>query len=161
MEVPAQPVYAACALGYEVFSVIDQQPDLPRWGVEVSCGQAWLAQRRSGHRQCVYGVGLAVGAGCVSGMGHQLGRDPHDALARGEHVALEAARQVPAVLHRPGPLGSEAPGPDDQRLVVSRCGATGGATPQPAAQLVHRDDGVCALVRVDSQCDHDHVAFRR
>ena len=28
MEVPAQPVYAACALGYEVFSVIDQQPDL-------------------------------------------------------------------------------------------------------------------------------------
>ena len=127
----------------------------------MSCGQARLAPRRSGHGQCVYGVGLAVGAGCVSGMGHQLGQDPHDALARGEHVALEAARQVPAVLHRPGPLRAEAPGPGDQlKMIRCRCGPSRSA-PETPTQFVDRDDGVCALVRVDSQCDHDHVAFRR
>ena len=98
MEVPAQPVYAACALGQEVISVIDQQPDLPGSSVEVRGGQIGLALRGTGHRERIYGVRLAVGAGYIAGMGHQLGRDPHDALARCEHVGLEAARQLSAVL---------------------------------------------------------------
>jgi hypothetical protein len=45
---------------------------------------------------------------------HQLGRHSDDLFAGGQQIAFETARQVPAVFHRPSPLGAELFGPDHQ-----------------------------------------------
>jgi hypothetical protein len=93
----------------------------------------------------------------VADVGHQLGRHPGDALAGNEQVALEAARQVPAVLDRPSPVLSELVGPAQQRQMIGGCGAQGAAG-QLAAVVVDGDDGVGALVRVDAQDDQGRIS---
>jgi hypothetical protein len=47
------------------------------------------------------GVGLAVTAGPVTGVRHQLRRHPHDALTGAEQVAFESVGQVLAGLDSP------------------------------------------------------------
>lgn len=91
----------AGALGQEVLAVIDQQSRDTGDLVEVGDWQIGLTGGGAGDRQGVDRIGLAVAAGGVARVGHELGRDPHDPLAGCEQVGLQATRQVPAVLHRP------------------------------------------------------------
>jgi hypothetical protein len=81
--------------------VVGQQPDLPGRAVEGGGGQVGFAQRRTSDGEGVDRVGLAVAAGAVADMGHQLGRNACDALTGTEKVAFESARQVAAVLDGP------------------------------------------------------------
>ena len=63
----------------------------------------------------------------VADVGHQLRRHPGDPLTGGEQVALEAARQVPAVLDRPavGPRRTGQPSAAAPGDLRSRCPACG------------------------------------
>jgi hypothetical protein len=81
MEVPAQPVDDPGPLGDQVVAVVDQQPELAGGPVQLGGGQLGLPLRRPGHGKRVDRVGLAVGPGGGAGVGHELGRDPHDLLA--------------------------------------------------------------------------------
>ena len=91
MEVPAQPIDDPGPLGDQVVAVVDQQPDLPGGTVQPGHRQLRFPQRRPGHRQRVDRIRLAVAAAGGAGVGHELGRDPHDLLAGTEQVALEPA----------------------------------------------------------------------
>lgn len=65
-----------------------------------------------------------------------------------------------AVLDRPLPVGADLVGPpDDVEVVSTRCGG-GGLGAELAADVVDRDDGMGALVRIDAEGDHEAlVAF--
>lgn len=91
MEVPPKPVQATGPLRDQVLAVINQQAQLTRRTIQLSHRQVWVAQRGLSDRQGVDRVGLAIRAGRIAGMGHQLRRDPHDAFPSGEHVDLEAS----------------------------------------------------------------------
>jgi hypothetical protein len=160
MQVPAQPVDDPGPLGDQVVAVVDQQPDLPGGPVHPGGGQLRFPQRRPRHRQRVDRIGLAVGAGGGTGVGHELGWDPHDLLAGAEQVPLQPSGQVPAVFDRPAPLGAEPRHPHQQVQMVGRGGADG-AFPQLAAALVDGDDRVGALVGVDPQDHHGRVSSHR
>jgi len=90
VQVPAQPVDDPGALGDEVLAVADQQPNLTS-GAEAGGGQVRLPQRGAGDGERVDRIGFAVTAGAVACMGHQFGRNPHDALARAEQVTFQTA----------------------------------------------------------------------
>jgi hypothetical protein len=64
------------------------------------------------------GSTLAVTAGGVAGVRHQLRRYSNDPLAGAEQVGLQASGQVPAVLHRPRPVRAEPVGPSHQLQVI-------------------------------------------
>jgi hypothetical protein len=106
--VPAQPVDDPGPLGDQVVAVVDQQAQLAGGPVQPRGWQVGLPQCRPGHRQRVDRVRLAIGPCGGAGVGHQLGRDPHDLLAGAEQIALQPPGQVPAVLHRPAPLRTKA-----------------------------------------------------
>jgi hypothetical protein len=160
MEMPAQPIDDAGPLGDQVVAVVDQQPDLPGGTVQPGHRQLRFPQRRPRHRQRVDRIGLAIGAAGGTGVGHELGRDPHDLLAGAEQVALEPARQVPAVLDRPAPLRAEARCPDQQVEVVGGRRLDRALT-ELAATLVDDDHGVGLLVCVDPQDHHGRVSFHQ
>ena len=105
VEVPAQAVLRLGPLGHEVLAMVDEEAHLALGAVEAGDRQVGLAQGRAGDREGVDGIALAGLAADAAGPGHELGRHPHDALARGQQVALEAAREVAAVLQRERPLG--------------------------------------------------------
>jgi Transposase IS116/IS110/IS902 family len=109
----------------QIVAVIGQQPQLPLRAVQPRGRQAGLAQRRPCHRQRVDRAGLAVGAGRVPGVRHQLGRHPHDLLTCGQQVGLQPPGQMPAVLHRPRAVRPEPVCPPDQVRVRGRRGRPG------------------------------------
>jgi hypothetical protein len=139
--------------------VVDQQPHLSGGSLKLRGWKLRFPQCGPGDRERVDGVRLAVAAGGVAGVGHQLGRHAHDPLAGAEQVALEPARQVPAVLHGPQPLLPELLSPAQQPEMVLAGGA-GRALAELTAELVDRDDGVGALVRIDAQDHHGLVSLR-
>ena len=100
VQVPAQTVLDPGALADQVAAVIDQQPHLAGWAVELGDWQVVVAQR--GHRDGlgVDRVGLARLPTTAASTGHQPGRDPHHSLSGTEQVALEPSGQMPAVLER-------------------------------------------------------------
>ena len=156
---PAEPVDVPGPVLDQVFSVVDEQTELPGGAVELGDGQVGLAQRGTGDGERVDGVGLAVGAGRVPGLGHQLRRHSPDPLTGGEQIGLEAPGQMPAVLHRPLPLGAEPFGPAHQLEMISRRGRLRRLRRELAAPLVDDHHRVGALVRVDPEDHHVPVAF--
>ena len=157
MEVPAQPIDDPGPLSDQVVAVVNQQAELAGGPVQLGGGQLGFPQRRPGHGKRVDRIRLAVGPGGSAGVGHELGWDPHDLLAGAEQVPLQPPGQVPAVLHRPAPLGAEPRRPDQQVQMVGGGGADGAFT-KLAAALVDDDDRVGALVRVDPQDHHGRVS---
>jgi hypothetical protein len=72
VQVPAESADQPGSLSDQGFSVVDEEPELPVGAVETGRGQVRFALRCAGDRQCVDRVGLAVGAGRVAGVCHQL-----------------------------------------------------------------------------------------
>ena len=105
VEVPAQALLDTGALGDEVLAVIDEQAEFTLDPVEAGHRQVRFAQGHAGGGKRIDGVALARLAAAAALPGHELGRHAHDGLARREQVALEAAREVAAVLQRPVALG--------------------------------------------------------
>lgn len=153
VEVPAQPALDPGALGDQVPAMVDQQPHLAGGTVELGDGQAVVTQGGEGDCLGVDRVGLARLASATSGAGHQPGRDAHHTCAGAEQVTLEATGQMPAVLEREADL-LPLPRPGEQLQVPVR-GRCHGQLPEPTSDVVERDDGVGALVRVGS--DHHHA----
>lgn len=147
VQMPAQPADHAGPLANQVFTVVDQQPHFTLGPVQLGDRQVGLAQGCAGDGECVDRVALAERAGRATRVRHQLRRDPHDPLAGGEQVSLQTAREVPAVLDRPAPIG-ERSRPSNELEMISRRRAD-----RPRRELtpllVDRDDGVAALVCVD------------
>jgi hypothetical protein len=156
---PAQAVDVAGALGHEIFSMVHQQPQLASGPVQLRGGEIAMGQRRPRHRQRVDGVRLAIGAGRVPGMSHQLRGHTHDALTRGQQVGLETARQVAAVLHRPGALVAESRRPPQEFEMVFAPRRRCRLLTELAADVVDGHDGVGALERIDAKGHHVPVAF--
>ncbi len=150
---PAQPGDDAGALGDEVFTMVDQQPDLPLDAIEAGDRQVRLPQRGPRHRQGVNRIGFAVAARRVTHMRHQLRRYPHHRLARGDQVAFEPPCHVPAILDRPQPLLGQTDRPLEQSQVIL-CRGTNSFHKSLSTHRVESDRGMAALVRVDSDDHH-------
>jgi hypothetical protein len=84
VQVPAERVGGSGAFGDQVFAVVDEQPKLAIGSGQVRGGQSVLARRGAGDSQSVDRVGLAVGAGGITGVGHELGRNADDTFTGGE-----------------------------------------------------------------------------
>jgi len=153
VQMPAQPADHAGSLCHEVFAMVDEETQLAVCSVEASDRQVRLPECRASDRQGVDRVGLAEGAGTVAGVGHQLRRHPNDLFAGREQVALQPAREVPAVLDRPQPLRAVLGRSREQPQMIVRGGSGRGLRELPAL-LVDCDDGMAALVRVDPDCHH-------
>jgi hypothetical protein len=156
VDVPAQPVLDPGALGDQVLTVIYEQLELPGRLIQLGGGQVGFAQRGPRHRQRIDRIGLARGPDRGSGGSHQLGRHAHDPLTNREQVPLQAARHVPAVLHRPGPLTGDGPSPGDQLQVLWGTRRDGALGDLPA-EFLHGHDGVGGLVRIDAE--HGETAW--
>ena len=86
-------------------------------------------------------------------MSHQLRRDPHHRLARGDQVTFESPCQVPAILDRPQPLLGQTNRPLEQPQVIL-CRGTNSFHKSLSTHLVNSDRGMAALVRVDPDDHH-------
>jgi hypothetical protein len=144
--------------------VVGQQSHLTVRAIQPGHWQVRLPLRGAGDCQRIDGVGLAVGPRGVPNVGHQLGRDPDDGLARGEQIAFQAPRQVPAVLDRPQQPAAVTGLPGHLLSPCQKTQMVFGVRPdrlhgQLPPSLVNGDDGVGALVRVDPQSDHVPVSF--
>jgi hypothetical protein len=73
VQMPAQSSDDAGALGNQVFTVIDQQPDLPSGTVEPGHRKVWFTQGGAGDRQRIDRVGLAVVRALVRTFATSLG----------------------------------------------------------------------------------------
>src|SRR5690349_20961060 len=62
-----------------------------------------------GDGERVDAVGLPRFARAATGVGHELGRDPHEALSSADQEALKRAGDVSAIPERPHPLAAETP----------------------------------------------------
>ena len=80
VQMPPEPADQPGSLRYKGFPVVYQKPDLTVRAVETGQREVRLTLRGAGHGQCVDRIGLAVGAGGVADVGHQLRRHPHDRL---------------------------------------------------------------------------------
>ena len=135
VQVPAQALLQAFALVDEVVAVVGQQAHValrarrgaPRADRARAAPPAPRTRRRSGRtcRRCAP----------RSAPGHHLGRHAHDALAAGQQVALEAARDVAAVLdrRRGARLRGRAPRRAARRSRRRRCSPS-----PPDASSAHR-----------------------
>ena len=139
VKVPAKPGLDPCAFSYKVLSVIDQQLEMALASIEASVRQARLAQRGSGDRHGVDGIGLAWLTSGTAGAGHQLGRHPKDVFPAPQQVAFESARDLPAVFERPTPLGPLT-GPVHRRQMTVARGCDG-CLRDLSAQVVDGDEG--------------------
>ena len=119
--------------------MIGEQADLHRALVQERRREALdaFAHHRARDRQRVDLIGLAGLALALARLAHQLRRDPHDALARGDQRQLEPARDMPAVLDRPHALLVEFARPAQRlqmpRLVRAESSAAPRSTPLPAS----------------------------
>ena len=91
VQVPAKTADHAGSLAHQVFAVVDEQPHLALGPVQLGDRQIGLAQRGTGDGERVDRVALAERAGRGTRVRHQLRRHPHDPLAGGEQVPLQAA----------------------------------------------------------------------
>jgi hypothetical protein len=133
--------------------MVDQQPHLAFWAVQLRDRQIGLSQRRTRDRERIDRVRLAERAGSVAHIRHQLRRHPHDPLPGRQQVTLEAAGELPAVLDRPQQLVAMPPRPAQQREVIGSGRADGLARELPSLR-VDGDGGVRVLVRVDPDDHH-------
>ncbi len=81
------------------------------------------------------------------------------ALAGGDEEALEAARDVAAVLEREAALRAERAGPGEEPLVTAPVGRHGELAAHLAGGGLEGDDGVAVLVRVDAEYHHELSPF--
>ena len=156
---PAQPVDVGNTVPDQVFPVIDPEPELPGRSIESGHRQIGVPKGRLGDRERIDRVGLAVGARGISGMGHQLGGDPHQLLSGCEQVRLQAPGQVPAVLDREATLRPEPIGPPQELEVGLRRRGGGALLTELATDLVDRHRRVCSFVCVDAHDHHGRVPF--
>jgi hypothetical protein len=153
VQVPAQPVDRPGAFGDQVLAVVDQQPDLPGGLVVLGDREGGFAQGGAGDGEGVDRVGLALDPDRLAGTGHQPRRHPHDPFPGSQQVPFQPAGDMPAVLHRPEPIGPVHPSPADQLAMPQRAGRDGPLVELPAG-LVDRDNGVGVLVRIHAQQHH-------
>jgi hypothetical protein len=156
-QMPAQPIHSPGALGDQIASVIEQQPDLHRLLVQIRDRELLDAvlDDRASDRQRVDLIRLARLALALARGAHPVRRYPHDPLAYGQQRLLEPARDVPAVLKRPHALPIQAPSPPDRGQMPRLVSLDLAAAANPTGPPIHRRQGVRALVRV--RTDHDHV----
>src|SRR5690606_27142011 len=103
VEVPTKPVLEAGPFPHERFPMAGQQAQLPSGTVETSDWKIRFPQSHSGHRQSVDRIRLAPLPVTASFPRHQPGIHPHQRLAGGQQVALEAAGQMTTILLREAP----------------------------------------------------------
>jgi hypothetical protein len=115
--------------------------------------QVGLAQRGPSGRERVDRVGLAELPGRLALARHQLRRNANDVLAGSEQEALQAARDVAAVLQRPLPLSSELLDPLEQLLEALVSCSDRAVSEQLAGGAVDRCGGVRVLVGIHSDDD--------
>src|SRR5262245_16446313 len=101
---PADSALDAGSLANEIIAVIDQEPQVALRTGKAGSREVRLAPRGSGDCQRVDRVRLARLTGGATRARHQPRRHPDKLLTCTQQVALEGARQVPAVLDRPLPL---------------------------------------------------------
>ena len=80
VEVPAEAVDCARALGDQVLAVVDEQAQLALLALERRGGQVRVGERGAGDRERVVGVALALLPPVPAGPGHQPCRHPGDHL---------------------------------------------------------------------------------
>src|SRR5207245_6713359 len=141
-EEPAEPLLVTGPVDDEVLAMIDQQPEFTLHAIESSGWQIRLTKGGPSDRQGVDRVALARLRVRAAGAGHELGRNPDDALADRQQVDLEPTGQVAAVLEGPRPIPPAA-GPAEQ-LEVSGARRRPRPLGQPATGAVGRPDGVGA-----------------
>src|SRR3954453_1050917 len=140
---PADPVLDAGSLGDEVIAMVDEQPHLARGPVELRGRKIRFAPGRARDRERVQSVGLGGSAGAAANAGHHLRRDAHDVLAGAQQVRFERARQVPAVLKRPAPVG-----PAPRPAIAARCPSAVAANVLAASSRPSSSDATSVCVRL-------------
>ncbi len=162
-EIPAQPIDQPRALGNQDLPVIAQQPDLDGLLVEEGGREPLdaLAQYSAGDRSRVDLVGLPRLSFAATRGTHQLRCDTQNTLTRGHERALEALRDVPAVLDCPHDLLAELTRPA-QPLKMPLVGCSDLALGEHLPSVrVDGSEGVGALVGVHSDDDHPARPFNR
>ena len=156
-QVPPQPVHRAGALGDEIVSVIEQQPDLHRPLVQVRDRESLdtVLHDSSGDRQRVDLIRLAWLALTLARGAHSVRRHPDDPLARCQQRLLKPARTRAAVLDRPHPLLIELSRPPHRSQVPRLVSLDLAAAAHLPRSLIDRRQRVRPLVRV--RPDHDHA----
>jgi hypothetical protein len=143
-------------LGYQVLAVVEQQLDGQRALIEEGLRQRLdaLPERSAGHGGGVDRIGLAALACAPARAGHELGSYAHHALAALDQEALEAARDVAAILDRPDALRVERSGPIEQCRVARAPGRDRLAASQLAARGLNSGHRVGGLVWIRADQDH-------
>lgn len=153
---PLQRVVEPDALTDEALAVIDEQPQVKLWPIQVRDGERVgpFAQRGARDVERVDVIRLAALAGALTRLGHQVGRHAQHALATLDQKPLKGPRHVPAVLQRPDALAFEATRPPQQRSEPAPADLNGVIAKQLAGRRRDRGDRVRPLVRV--RAEHDH-----
>jgi hypothetical protein len=152
VQMPAQPVLNARSLEHQVLAMVDEEPYLSSWSVELRDRQVRLAQQGSGNRQRIDRVGLATLSSPATGAGHQVWRNADDRFASSHEVGFEQPRDVTTVLNREPPLWPTCRPPQPMEMAL-RCGAYRVFGKLPA-RLVDGHERVRALMRIDADDDH-------
>jgi hypothetical protein len=107
----------------EPFAVVDEQPQIELWSVQVRGreGLQALLQRGAGDVERVDRVRLSALAGALACLRGHARRDPQYALAALDQEPLQRSRDLPAILKRPHAVAVDAARPPQQ-----------GAEPAPA-----------------------------
>lgn len=119
--------------------MVDQQLQLTFDPVESSYGKVGFTQCRASDGQRVYGIGLAVRAGRISGRGQSMGERPRRGIRRGRYGATERRSR--------GSAASNPPAGSD------RCSRPGSAPGNPGARAP------VAPERTRRGCLGDHLAW--
>jgi hypothetical protein len=161
VQMPEQVVRDGRAHPHETFAGIDQQPDVQLDARQLRDRQPIhaLPECGAGHGERVDAVGLAAFTATAALAGHQPGGDPDHTLAAGHQEPLEAARDMPAVLQRPHPLGAQAAGPGERRGESAVTDPDRRVAQQLSGARADGGEGVRALVRVRTEHDHHAVPF--
>ena len=166
VEMPAKSADDAGSLRDQVFSMINEEPNLSTLAVEPCGREVGLAQGRSRERERVDRVRLPVGGGAVTGVRHQLRRHPDDTFTRCDQITLEPPREVPAVLDRPHQLLAPyqllaaLPRPREQSEVIRRRRAERSHC-ELSTLLVSDYCCMAALVRINPDRHHSSSSFRQ
>jgi hypothetical protein len=155
VEVPSEAVFGARPLGDEILAMVDEEPNVAIGSIERRDRQV-LPEGRPGDGQGIDRIALAGLPAGTAGTGHQLRRNPDDALAGDEQITRQTSAEVATVLQRPRPV-LEAGGPADE-LEVPRARRPEGLLGQLPAGPVDGHRGMAALVRIDPDDDHLLVA---
>jgi len=151
--VPPEPVLGSSSFLDEIFPVVQQEAELPFWAIEMRSGQVAFADRGASHGQRVDRVGLASLTTRPPAERHEPRCHPEHGLAGPEERALESPGELPAVFDGPHSLGPlRGPRKGFQVTSVNR---PNGHPFKLTSIGIGCDDGVCRLVRIDTEHDHD------